>query len=1166
MLIKNKKFLFIIFCFCFLNINQFVLGAPVFDYVNGTYNDDFANTTGIPTRSNTTLVSGHVELTKSGSNYNPLGYAITQLIRPPLLAKWGTITLNANVPENTSIKIQILDDTNGVFGDAYLAGNSVGIESLSLDIGTIPILACSSNNCNKPYTVKIKLILATSDPLVSPTIESLSFNWVLTQGDLSPSTISSSPWPAYSIDQKGTNYSPYFNSYTYPAFKWASEKYIDEEYIFLRGIFNDKILGYSHFYNSYIFARDRDTGQELLKIPFETGSGPEGVISSNGTFYGTDMGCDGFYVIDINSGQLKWVYNFIGGHGNDQTVLGRDGTIYTIRSQGAPGRIATIYAFNSNGTIKWQADYTLGEETDYRISVNRSSISTLGENEILYFGFYTLDIDYNPTNNGKLYAINLLDGSLSWSYATGDLNSDDPIIDNNGNIYVFSKSNWSGGDSEKKIYAFNPNGTLKWEKSYGVDAGEGFYNPSLGNDGNFLVLRNYPNNIYNIEKIRISDGELIFSESLFSDYSTIQFLDSNNNYILIEYNLSENGSEETAFLNYYNNNNNLKWSINYPYNPVDESNNVYFNLEDVIQDERGWIYAGFAKGVKDPDWNIVLGQSFGQTFALAPWIISVNKDLNHYHPGDTINFTVTTSMLEENVLLGGDNKIQIVMNNNDKVFLNYNSTDLSGNTIWTGSYVLPSDIAEGSYSYTVEASQSYLQTDISTHFASPTTQSNNTGITKIDSFIVSTGPLVTKIGDGSGDVELQAGNTDLVFSEELASSSKLAVENALTSGANKSLSYSWSGGTLTITATEITIFNNDVVVNVADYSNHTRTGLLIIDSILSSDQASPINGLINIDNTIPKAVITDPTQPNTITINNGTNNPVIDVSSFINNGAGVLPEINIISNNANNVTVQIPASTTVSTTDTSWNGIITAPIITNVTIPGTESEFMLLDSAIQIGFSEEELSFDKSVRLLFPGKAGKRVGYVKPESSFIEITNNCVNDNGDSLGSGESCKISINNDLIIWTRHFTSFALFVGAAIFSGGNFDTSLLDNVPPQILDVSIKETSMGAIITWKTTEESLTWLVINNQDFKKDNFSLFHEIILEGLFSNTNYSFQIKTKDTSGNTFLSPKFNFKTLLEDSKTSNPLNGMTRKELVNFILRLIIKLISQGKFNLNNI
>jgi hypothetical protein len=85
--------------------------------------------------------------------------------------------------------------------------------------------------------------------------------------------------------------------------------------------------------------------------------------------------------------------------------------------------------------------------------------------------------------------------------------------------------------------------------------------------------------------------------------------------------------------------------------------------------------------------------------------------------------------------------------------------------------------------------------------------------------------------------------------------------------------------------------------------------------------------------------------------------------------------------------------------------------------------------AIEVGFSGAKLSFDKAVRILLPGQAGKRVGYIRTGINFTEITTICSGDSqaiGNNLGHDGDCKINANNglDLIIWTKHFTSFASF----------------------------------------------------------------------------------------------------------------------------------------------
>ena len=187
----------------------------------------------------------------------------------------------------------------------------------------------------------------------------------------------------------------------------------------------------------------------------------------------------------------------------------------------------------------------------------------------------------------------------------------------------------------------------------------------------------------------------------------------------------------------------------------------------------------------------------------------------------------------------------------------------------------------------------------------------------------------------------------------------------------------------------------------------------------------------------PEVVITNPTQQVDVTISSGTTNPTIDVSSFITSGTGTLPAINIVSANANNTTVAIPTSTTVTSADTSWNGVIAAPTITTVTLPSARGESKTLSTAIEVGFSGAKLSFNKGVRLLLPDQSGKRAGYSRSGSELTEITDTCSGDSqavGDALATDAECKINVGSDLVIWTRHFTSFAAFTSVTVISRAN------------------------------------------------------------------------------------------------------------------------------------
>lgn len=197
-------------------------------------------------------------------------------------------------------------------------------------------------------------------------------------------------------------------------------------------------------------------------------------------------------------------------------------------------------------------------------------------------------------------------------------------------------------------------------------------------------------------------------------------------------------------------------------------------------------------------------------------------------------------------------------------------------------------------------------------------------------------------------------------------------------------------------------------------------------AILAETQVAPDDtGAVTVSSTNPQVLITDPDQPVTITIGDDTSNPTIDVSAFITDGTGTIPQITVTSSVAD---IVIPA-TTVTSTDDSWDGVIDAPTITTVSLPETSGETKTLGTAIEVGFADAKLSFDDAVKIVFPDQKGKRIGYTRTGISFTEITAECPANNGDALGVDEACKIDVDNDLVVWTRHFTKFATFSSAII-----------------------------------------------------------------------------------------------------------------------------------------
>ncbi|MDD4382957.1 MAG: fibronectin type III domain-containing protein [Candidatus Shapirobacteria bacterium] len=248
--------------------------------------------------------------------------------------------------------------------------------------------------------------------------------------------------------------------------------------------------------------------------------------------------------------------------------------------------------------------------------------------------------------------------------------------------------------------------------------------------------------------------------------------------------------------------------------------------------------------------------------------------------------------------------------------------------------------------------------------------------------------------------------TSLVVNENSfdLKSNRIALNNQ---GGNVDATNNW-WGSASLKKIKSKILGN--VIFTPYYVNSKKTSLV----------ASIIHGAATINNNKPQVLINDSTLPVTITVESGTTNPTLDVSSLITNNSGTLPQITINTNSAN---ISIPESTTITSDDENWDGIIKAPTVTTITLPETSGETKTLGMAIEVGLGDTKLTFDKAVKIDFPGEVGKRVGFSRNDV-FTEITTICSSDSGATLGVDEECKIDVGNDLVVWTRHFTKFIVF----------------------------------------------------------------------------------------------------------------------------------------------
>jgi hypothetical protein len=207
-----------------------------------------------------------------------------------------------------------------------------------------------------------------------------------------------------------------------------------------------------------------------------------------------------------------------------------------------------------------------------------------------------------------------------------------------------------------------------------------------------------------------------------------------------------------------------------------------------------------------------------------------------------------------------------------------------------------------------------------------------------------------------------------------------------------------------------------------------------------------------------------------------------------------------------------------------WNCILSAPRTATINLPETAGATTILSKAVEVGHDDLNLSFDKPVRLLFPGDVGKKVGYTIGEDIFIEILSLCNGDSGVGLGEDEDCKVNVGNDLAVWTRHFTKFATFsvnpiVTPILGNEGGTSTGTSGGDAPVIIAPKLGSNpvtvSGGKIVT--SRDITLFFNVSNADKVMVSEKSTYANAVWE----NYNISKNFYLSDTYGNKVLYVKF---------------------------------------------
>jgi hypothetical protein len=192
--------------------------------------------------------------------------------------------------------------------------------------------------------------------------------------------------------------------------------------------------------------------------------------------------------------------------------------------------------------------------------------------------------------------------------------------------------------------------------------------------------------------------------------------------------------------------------------------------------------------------------------------------------------------------------------------------------------------------------------------------------------------------------------------------------------------------------------------------------------------------------------------------------------------------------------VVISASTTVSG-PTTWDGIFDLPTATTTaTLPLTDNGRTLTGVvAIELGAGDTPLTFSTPVKITFDGQAGKLVGWTRG-TTFTRIVTTCNNSTNPTLAEGSDCKIDVGADLVVFTRHATTFVSFTqivtpasvgGAAVSpsvgtSGGGSSSSSSTGSTVNATTTSAQGAVLGVSTTTVSTPTGTTGLVLGVSTF--------------------------------------------------------------------------------------
>jgi len=311
-----------------------------------------------------------------------------------------------------------------------------------------------------------------------------------------------------------------------------------------------------------------------------------------------------------------------------------------------------------------------------------------------------------------------------------------------------------------------------------------------------------------------------------------------------------------------------------------------------------------------------------------------------------------------------------------------------------------------------------------TFYTNGTVKSGCTGITNIT--MLSGGSIPYTSGNTTYNDSVYGYSLGIGYGYGLGTGTKLPLYNFTYHITINTSSYSAALTPYSATLYAI-LSNDDLVRNVS--SNEINFNITYTNS--STEEVIPEDEDYEVTNESQTIVIIPGTDLDNITISsNITENESItmDLSNTFDQDNSSIIENNLTitrSGNTTNFTVIMPGNLTITPTNASWDGTFILPTIketADFTPPNGSTSVV-----VEVGVPGIKLNFDKAVKIVIEGMAGKAAFWNDGTSTYAigTVCNGAANPT--NVPAGGECYISSGNDLIIWTYHFSVFGAYTPA-------------------------------------------------------------------------------------------------------------------------------------------